>query len=57
MTFEDEVEEILEEIKRRLLIFGRNDTEQTIRMICEGIDNFLKRHELRRNDDLPNLQT
>ena len=46
IPFESEVIEILVEIKRRLKLYGRNDTEQTIRIICEGIDNFLTRHKL-----------
>ena len=44
--FEYEVAELLLEIKRRLEIYGRNDTIQTIRIITEGITKFIDRHKL-----------
>ena len=46
IPFESEVTEILTEISRRLKIYGKNDTDQTIYIICEGIKQFLERHKL-----------
>jgi len=48
MSFQEEILELLTEIKRRLVVYGKNDTEGTIRIICEGIDNFIQRHSLEK---------
>lgn len=47
MNEREEVRELLEEIVFRLKTFGKTDTDQTIKMVCEGIKSFLERQSAR----------